>query len=161
MYSDGGPDHNITFPAVQLSLYALFKLQNVDMLIAARCCPGKSYTNPAEKVHCVMNLGLQTAALERSLMTPPYEQKLKKHSNMTDIRSACDKDEGLASALLGSVKPCHEAIAEVFQRLSLKGEKFKIHQPATQDQLGAAWSVLTQIEPKLKQVNILYNGWPI
>ncbi len=152
MYCDGGPDHNITFPAVQLALFALFKIENLDALIVARCCPGKSYTNPAEKPHCIMNLGLQSVALERESMGDAYEKKLAKHGTMKKIREACKKDEGLSTALMESGKPCRDAIAEVFERLYLKDQKFKVQPAATQDQIDAIWSMLTQIEPGLKQV---------
>ena len=46
LYSDGRPDHRVTYPSVQLSLIALFLLNNMDVLIAARCCPTQSFTNP-------------------------------------------------------------------------------------------------------------------
>lgn len=39
IYSDGGPDHRLTYMTVQLSLIALFKNLDLDVLIAARTVP--------------------------------------------------------------------------------------------------------------------------
>ena len=155
LYTDGGSDHNPTFPAVQLSLLALFLMEDLDVLFAARCCPGRSYTNPAEKPHCIMNLGLQGLALCREKMSPGYENKIKPLGSMKKIRNAVKNDAKFGEALLESVKPCHDKIADQFRRLSLKDTKFKVIEPATTDNIDVAWSFLTRFEPELKQVSNL------
>ena len=95
VYSDGGTDHNIVHPAVQISLLALFLIDDLDILVAARCCPGRSYTNPAEKPHCIMNLGLQSITLSRDEMLPGYEIKMKKLKKMKEIRASVHSDPKL------------------------------------------------------------------
>lgn len=64
-YSDGGTEHRNILIKVQLSLIAVFKILNVDMLIAARCAPGYSWTNPVERQMSILNIALQNCALER------------------------------------------------------------------------------------------------
>ena len=41
IYSDGGPDHRLTYHSVQLSLISVFVNLDLDMLIAARTAPGQ------------------------------------------------------------------------------------------------------------------------
>lgn len=42
MYTDGGPDHRVTYGAVKLSLTVLFKRMNLEFLVACRTAPGHS-----------------------------------------------------------------------------------------------------------------------
>ena len=65
LYTDGDPDHRLTYGSVQASLLCLFLQLNLDMLIAVRTAPGNSWTNLAECVMPVLNLALQNVALER------------------------------------------------------------------------------------------------
>ena len=39
LYTDGGPDHHLTYLSVQVTLKALFRKLNVDYLCAARTAP--------------------------------------------------------------------------------------------------------------------------
>lgn len=48
IYSDGGPDHRLTFVSVQLSLIALFLHLNLDVLVAGRTAPCHSWANPVD-----------------------------------------------------------------------------------------------------------------
>ena len=65
LFTDGGPDHRLTYESVKVSLIALFKATNLDMIIAGRCAPGQSWMNPVERVMALLNLGLQNVSLER------------------------------------------------------------------------------------------------
>ena len=42
LYTDGGPDHRLTYVSTQLSLIALFLNLNLDLLCAARTAPKTS-----------------------------------------------------------------------------------------------------------------------
>jgi hypothetical protein len=42
IFSDGGPDHRLTYPSVKLSLMVLFLLDDVDYLVAVRTAPHQS-----------------------------------------------------------------------------------------------------------------------
>ena len=48
VYTDGGPDHRLTFFSVQLSLIALFLNLNLDLLVVARTAHYHSWRNPVE-----------------------------------------------------------------------------------------------------------------
>ena len=58
VYTDGGPDHRLTFFSVQLSLIALFLNLNLDLLVVGRTAPHHSWRNPVERIMSVINLGL-------------------------------------------------------------------------------------------------------
>ena len=91
IYSDGGPDHRLTYESVKMSLTALFIATDLDMLVACRCCPGQSWMNPVERIMSLLNLGLQNVSLERDACSEEIEGKvfhnvysLRKHLlNMT------------------------------------------------------------------------------
>ena len=74
-FSDGGTEHRTILIKVQLGLFALFKILNLDMVIAARCAPGQSWTNPVERQMSILNIALQNCALERSRCTDDIESK--------------------------------------------------------------------------------------
>lgn len=61
--SDGGAEHRNVLTKVQLSLIAIFKELNLEMLIAARCAPGQSWV--VERVMSLRNIGLQNCTTER------------------------------------------------------------------------------------------------
>ena len=46
LYIDGGPDHRLTYGAVQVALIAMFKHLQLDYIVAARACPGQLFKNP-------------------------------------------------------------------------------------------------------------------
>ena len=58
LYKDGGPEHRTTFSNVKIALICLQKFLNLDQALAVPTAPGHSYCNPAEKINCVLNLGL-------------------------------------------------------------------------------------------------------
>ena len=66
LYTDGGPDHRLTFIAVQLSLISLFLQLDLDYLCAARTAPNHSWRNPVEHNMSVINLGLQCVGLAQN-----------------------------------------------------------------------------------------------
>ena len=49
IYSDGGPDHRLTYLSVKLALIALYLKLNLDYLCAARTAPYHSYMNECKK----------------------------------------------------------------------------------------------------------------
>uniref|UniRef100_U9U2U0 Uncharacterized protein n=1 Tax=Rhizophagus irregularis (strain DAOM 181602 / DAOM 197198 / MUCL 43194) TaxID=747089 RepID=U9U2U0_RHIID len=63
IYTDGGPDHRVTYGSVQISLICLFLCEDFDMLIALRTALHQSWTNPAERIMSILNLALQGVAL--------------------------------------------------------------------------------------------------
>lgn len=68
LYTDGGPDHRLTYLSVKLSLICLFLVCDLDYLCACRTAPCHSWRNPAERVMSLVNLGLQSIGLMRQPM---------------------------------------------------------------------------------------------
>ena len=74
VYSDGGPDHRLTYVSVQLSLIALFLNLELDLLIAGRTAPSHSWANPVERIMSIVNLGMQCIGIMRG----KWEMSLRK-----------------------------------------------------------------------------------
>ena len=83
IYSDGGPDHRITYLSVQLSLIALFLNLDLDVLIAGRTAPSHSWANPVER------LGIQCLGIMRSQGEEEFEKSVKSYNNLKQIRENC------------------------------------------------------------------------
>ena len=68
LYSDGGPDHRLTYLFVKLSLLSLFLECDLDFSVAVKqhiIIPGEILLN----VMSIVNLGLQCVGLMRQKMT--------------------------------------------------------------------------------------------
>ena len=50
LYTDGGPDHRLTYISVQISLICLFLKLDLDYLCAGRTAPYHSWRNPVERI---------------------------------------------------------------------------------------------------------------
>ena len=74
LYTDGGGDHNVTHISTHISLINIFLKHDLDMLQAVRTLPYHSWKNPVERVNCVLNRGLQSVGLMRTLMNDEYEK---------------------------------------------------------------------------------------
>ncbi|KAL3865743.1 hypothetical protein ACJMK2_043103 [Sinanodonta woodiana] len=77
MYTDGGPDHRVTYGAVKFSLIVLFRRLQLEFLVACRTAPGHSWTNPAERIMSLLNIAFQNTALARELASSDVETILK------------------------------------------------------------------------------------
>lgn len=98
LFTDGGSDHRTTYAPVKLSLIILFKILDLDILIAARTAPGHSWANPAERIMSLLNLAYQNVALYRSEMNSHYEQMLQSCGSMSDIRKKTGKEADLKTS---------------------------------------------------------------
>ncbi len=58
LYTDGGPDHRLTYVSVQVSLICIFLALDLDFLCAVRTPPYHSWKNPAERIMSILNMGL-------------------------------------------------------------------------------------------------------
>lgn len=92
-FTDGGTDQRNNLESVKCS--SIFGELDLDMLVHARCAPGQSWTNPAERIMSVLNLGLQNCALERQCGDEQTEKQFRKCNSMADIRSAAENDPSL------------------------------------------------------------------
>ena len=91
IYTDGGPDHNISFLNVQIGWLAYFILSRCDTLIVGRTAPTQSWTNPGERVMSVLNMAMQNCALGRELMDDDFEKHMKRCNSMSSVRKLAAK----------------------------------------------------------------------
>ena len=77
LYTDGGPDHRLTYANVQLALIALFLNLNLDILVAGRTVPHHSWSNPVERMMAIVNLELQCVGVMRTKGSDEFEGALE------------------------------------------------------------------------------------
>ena len=148
--SDGGPDHRITFPSVKLSLIALFRALDLDMLISVRTCPYQSWTNLAERVMSTLNLALQHVALARKLMEPDYEDMLKGKNTLAEVRKVLQEENpGLRDALRDSMEQPIKILCDRFQAMKIKERSIGIGFAATTDDINNTLSFVQFLEPSI------------
>ena len=122
IYTDGGPDHRLTYGSVQLSLLGVFKRYDLDLLVACRTAPGQSFINPVERIMSLLNIRLHGVALDRSQMKPENEDLLKSCNSMAAIREAASSNPSLKTAFVDSAQSAIDLVVSRFNRLSLKDE---------------------------------------
>ena len=91
LYSDGGPDHRLTYLSVQLSLISLFLTLNLYYLCACRTAPYHSWRNPVERHMSIVNLGLQSVRMMRKEVGSENEAVIMKCNNMKQLRKVAEK----------------------------------------------------------------------
>lgn len=146
IYSDGGPDHRVTYPSVKLSLIAMFLLDNCDYVLAMRTAPHQSYRNWVERIMSTLNLALQTIAIERRKMSDQMEHIIKSLNTMVSIRKAADKNDSFKTALTDSLEPVKSSLNSLFERLSLKQKNFMIGSPASDNLIEEMWQALRDLD---------------
>ncbi len=151
LYTDGGPDHRLTYISVQLTLIALFLLRNLDMLFAFRTPPYHSRRNPVERIMSILNLALQSVCLMRTSMDRRFEQKIAKCNSMEDVRHQAEATSGFKDAFVDSIEPVKVLLQSLFLRLELKGEQFQCFNSADSVSMDALWNALLVIDSTLTQ----------
>ena len=149
LYTDGGPDHRLTYLSVQVALIALFRKLDLDYLCAARTAPCHSWKNPVERIMSLFNLGLQCVGLMRENMDADYEKEVGKCNNLSDIRAAGEKNTEFRATTLDSISPVKVLLTKLFDRLQLKGESFTASISATEADIDDLWESAQEVEPSL------------
>lgn len=134
-FTDGGVDQRNTLESVKCASICLFFELNLEMLILARCAPGHSWTNPAERVMSILNIGLQNCALERSKGDDDTESDIRKCGSMADLRTRAVKKPDLKKKWEELMEPVQATVRNRFSRLSLKEEPFSVADPVTDDDI--------------------------
>ena len=164
IYSDGGPDHRLTYLSVQVALITLFLELDLDFLCVARTAPFHSWRNPVERVMSLLNLGLQSIGLMRNKMDDVYESAIANCNSMTQLRKVVEKNHSVKDGTLDSVSPVKVLMSCVFQRLELKGQKFQCFTAATEADIEEFWlslkSVDASVTPEEKWVKALLPQHP-
>ena len=102
-YTDGGPDHRLTYLSVQLSLISLFLKLNLDFLCACRTAPFHSWRKSAKQIMSILNLGFQSIDLMRKQVDEELESTISKCNNMKQLRAAAEKEPALVDAVMDSM----------------------------------------------------------
>lgn len=120
LYSEGGPDHRITYHAVKLSFIVLFKKFDLDFLAARRTAPGHRWLSPAERIMSILYIALQIVALMREESRSEVEQALRGANSMSEIRNKAAKNAHLKTAWI-------ILLEERTSKLTLKEKTFAVH----------------------------------
>ena len=148
LYTDGGPDHRLTYVSTQLSLIALFLNLNLDLLCAARTAPNQSWQNPVERIMSVVNLGLHSVGLMRKEMNSDAEKALKNCNSLKQIRSAGEKYK---TEIAENIQQPIDLVSDIMRTLKLKGMHFEVEPACSEYELEAFWEILLQVDPTLSQ----------
>ena len=87
LYIDGGPENRTNFLSVKISVIALQRSLNADIVLVLRTTPGYSYQNPPERENCILNIGLYEIGVMRKRMfeNPEFERRLSQCSNIDEV----------------------------------------------------------------------------
>lgn len=149
LYSDGGPDHRLTYVSVQMSLLCIFLIFDLDMHCVARTPPQNSLKNPAERIMSVLNLGFQSVGLMRE-KTENFEKHLGSANSLSEIRNLAEKYPAFEKEVLDAIEPVRILLSNVVNRLKWKGEYFQTFAPATEEEVFDLRREILRIDPELK-----------
>ena len=150
LYSDGGPDHRLTYLSVQLSLIALFLQRDLDFLCACRTAPYHSWCNPVERIMSILNLGFQTVGLMRNQVDEASEAKIATCNNLKQLRQVAQSQPAFTEEVLDSIAPVKILLSDIITRLQLKGKPFGVYAAASEEEIEEVWNALHQIDSSLK-----------
>ena len=149
LYSDGGPDHRITYLTTKIALISLFLRCDLDFLAAVRTAPYQSWRNPVERIMAILNLAFQGVGLMRKEMPKEFEAAISSCKSVKDIRTACSNHPGLKEAIVMSIEPVKILLESLFVRLELKEKPFQIFHSSSSSELDEFWDVILQVESTL------------
>ena len=145
LYTDGGPDHQMTYVTVQIALICLFLYLDLNFLCAIRTPPYHSWKNPAERVMSILNIGLQSVGI-MCQETKIFEEALKSCNSLKSIRSLGEKNLNLKEEVLDPLSPMKALLQGIFICLRLKDHKFKTFEAASDHQINYMWSTILAVD---------------
>ena len=154
LYTDGGPDHRLTYPSVKVALICLFLRLDIDFLVAARTAPGQSWANPIEWIMSLLNLALQNVALSRESSTDTVEAKPRSCNSMADIRKLPGTHPEIENAWRDSVQPIIQLINSQFQRLSLKGKPVQSGESTLKAEIDVMSALIFTVDSSVDHSNL-------
>ena len=143
LYTDGGPDHRLTYLSVQLSLMAIFLDQDLDFLCAVRIPPQHSWKNPVERIMSILNLALEGVGCVRQEVE--HEEELNRCSSLKSIRELAAKIPEIKEEVLRCVEPMEDLMCSMIRRLKLKDINFETDTPATEAQMTTLYKAIKYI----------------
>lgn len=119
-------------------------------MILARCAPGHSWMNPAERIMSVLNIALQNCALERGKGDEETEKMLKKKcGSMASIRALAEKNPEIREKWRESIEPVQSTIRNRFLRLKLNDKAMQAIDPVSDDDIDILQRHLREHFPEL------------
>ena len=137
LYTDGGPDHRLTYLSVQLSLLAIFKELDLDFLCAVRTPPQHSWKNPVERIMSILNLAFQGVGCMREKVA--HEEELKRCGTLKSLRQLAKQLPEIEQEVLASVKPVSDLLSTLIKRLKLKDHHFNTSEPSSEKDMETLW----------------------
>ena len=151
VYSDGGPDHRITYVSVQVSLIAVFLILDLDFICAVRTAPSHSWGNPVERVMSTLNLGLQCVGLMREKGNDAFEKEATKCNSLSALRDSAKKDPTFKLAAVDSLSHVKSLLVQLLGRLQLKGKTFLPFFPASDADIDSLWNEVLKVNSTLNK----------
>ena len=96
----------------------------------------------------VLNLGMQSVGLARRQLEQDVETEIQRCTTMSQIRELALKKPSIKESLLDAVSPVKLTLADIAQRLELKGRKFSVGTAASEAEISDLWSQLKEIDPE-------------
>ena len=149
LYTDGGPDHRLTYISVQISLICFFKKLDLDFLCAARQAAYQSWRNPVERLMSIINLGLQSVGIARSSVGINVEVELKKCNSMSQLRKVAERVTTIIGIVQDSLSPVKILLNSIMTRLMLKETPFQTYTSATVPEIEEFWMSILELESTL------------
>eukprot|EP00117_Sycon_ciliatum_P016059 scpid36605/ scgid15654/ len=153
LYTDGGPDHRVTYVSVQVSLMCLFKSLGLDYLVAMRTAPMQSYRNIVERVMSILNLGMQAIGMMRSTMADDMEKLLKNVNSMAELRAQAERHPALKDAVSKAMEAPMELMSSTLSRLKLKDEPVTVLPGADDASIDEMWEEMKTIDPAVSRAD--------
>jgi hypothetical protein len=143
LYTDDGPDHQLTYLSVQLSLISLWLNLDLNILCAVCSPPQHSWKNPVERIMSIINLALQGVGVMREEV--PHESELKRCGSLKSICELAKKIPVLKEEVLNSVKSMTELLSTFIQRLKLKEHNFESQDAASVEDIDVLWKEVLKV----------------
>ncbi|PKK56135.1 hypothetical protein RhiirC2_797987 [Rhizophagus irregularis] len=119
------------------------------MLIAVRTAPHHSWTNPAERIMSILNLGLQNVAIMRNTMSDESEALFDKADTLDEIRDKANKNSNLEMELRDCIKDVQSLLHSRSERLVLKDQYFKCYNAASEYDINGLFQSMSKVDPLL------------
>ncbi|XP_072045612.1 LOW QUALITY PROTEIN: uncharacterized protein [Amphiura filiformis] len=129
------------------------------MLVSVQTPPHHSWKNPAERCMSNLNLGLQGVGVMRRAL-PTMEQKIKSTNNIKAIRELSNKEPALREEVMDAVQPAKILLGDVFSRLQVKGQNFKVFTAASKDDMVRLVNHLKKIDEEFNTDSLLDSSKP-
>jgi hypothetical protein len=149
LYTDGGPDHRLTYMSVKVALLCLFFKHNLDMLIAVRTPPYHSWKNPVERIMSLLNLALQAVGIMRQPMNAEMEALIAPCNSMKAIRKSAERNPDLRDAYIDSLQSSKALLESLFCRLRLKNQQVQTFEAASASSIDDMWNEILQVDSTL------------